>query len=424
MTPETEQSNQPRVRALRRARSVRETQDDGIISVRDYFSVEAIFEVPCYQRGYKWSLLKHPEGKTHLEKLLADLKDSFTAFTENEKEVYHLQGVTVLETRSESETRIELVDGQQRTTSLFLLLLWVKWKGIGVEEIDSLIRLDGKGCRLRLFYGVRENVNKWIGQRDRGETPNSDSNDQDICAFEQAWNTIEEELKQSPVAGKELGFINFVLDQVKLIYVRLNTEQPTKVFSMMNQDRAVMTRTDLVKAKLLSEASRNALQVAEHDDRGSNEWQINHLRSHFARSWDAWRKWWEDKAHSSFWNEAVPEFPGEPPLSRLLRLYWSRQAQSPGFEKRLKSRIPKLARSEPTADFLLAAFGVFIQESQDPGGPSRGAVETFEGLRKLQQILEEWFEEPEIYNWLGLLFNGTFYPKKNGSSGISVGFRS
>ena len=110
MNIETEQGNEPAAGAVRTPQSLPETPSDCIKSVRDYFSGSAIFEVPCYQRGYKWSLLKHREGKTHLEKLFTDLKDAYKGEGE-----YHLQGVTVREILSKGETRIELVDGRRRT---------------------------------------------------------------------------------------------------------------------------------------------------------------------------------------------------------------------------------------------------------------------------------------------------------------------
>ena len=72
--------------------------------------------IPNYQRGYKWAV-KYQNGNVSepsaVEKLLSDIKP----YVEKKNE-YFLQGITVLEQNDE----IILIDGQQRITTLYLLL--------------------------------------------------------------------------------------------------------------------------------------------------------------------------------------------------------------------------------------------------------------------------------------------------------------
>lgn len=73
-----------------------------------------IFVIPNYQRGYKWSV-RTDNDDTSVEFLVKSLK--MASSSKNEQQFF-LQGVTVVE---DGESVI-LIDGQQRTTTLYLLL--------------------------------------------------------------------------------------------------------------------------------------------------------------------------------------------------------------------------------------------------------------------------------------------------------------
>ena len=327
--------------------------EKSFLSVKEYFE-KGNFIIPYYQRGFKWSLLTNEKGNTHLEQLLIDLKNDFK---KGEVE-YHLQGVTV----QEKDKKIELVDGQQRTTSLFLILLYAYEKKL--LKKDSFFYNN-----LNLEYAVRDEVNDWIKQKkDNPDFSNNKGYEdiQDIVAFNKAWDQINEELKEE----KE-EFFKYILNNVKLIYIVLNTE-PTKVFSMMNKDKAIMTKTELVKATLLSEASRQAFSDLDTNENGDNEWQINHLRSHFAREWDSWLKWWNKNENHKFLNNVISKMNDEPEISRLLRLYYFIE----------KSDESKLLEEE----HLFSEYCKMIEDQdKDDDNKKIGAVETFEGLRNLQR---------------------------------------
>jgi len=264
----------------------------------------------------------------------------------------------------------ELVDGQQRTTSLYLLLQF-----LGKHELPTL------------RYEVRDEAEKWLQSspdRKNDVLTEEDSRCQDLFALKQAW----EQIRGLPNDLDRQAFAAFIQDHVKIIFIVLDTE-PTKVFSMMNREKAVMTQTDLVKAHLLHEASRQAFDDLDTHEEDSHEWQVNHLRSHFAREWDRWRKWWEEKEHGDFYCKAILPIAHEPPLSQLLRLYlyWNKQVEAKAIFSEYEQCISNLDAGE--------------------GNKRIEAVEVFEGLRKLQLILEEWYDDPVIYNWLGLSMFGS-----------------
>lgn len=88
------------------------------------------FFVPAYQRGYRWN----EEVTTLLDDILAI----------GEGQNYCLQPVVVKET---DKNLYELIDGQQRLTSIYLILKYLKELNVPVEikfSIDYKTRKDSK----------------------------------------------------------------------------------------------------------------------------------------------------------------------------------------------------------------------------------------------------------------------------------------
>jgi len=105
----------------------------GFKNLEEYlYRKDKIFTIPNYQRGYKWAV-KENGNESAVEILLNDL---ISAYKEKSTlSSYFLQGITV----NEDDKNITLIDGQQRTTTLYLLL-WC----IGKEHIKNItIRVMG-----------------------------------------------------------------------------------------------------------------------------------------------------------------------------------------------------------------------------------------------------------------------------------------
>lgn len=94
--------------------------------------------VPLYQRGYKWAMKERGEkvADSSVEYFVKDLLDHL-----NDDEFF-LQGITVNDERTSDGVRIiELIDGQQRVTSMYLLL-WYLTPPTG-SHVNSISR-EGK----------------------------------------------------------------------------------------------------------------------------------------------------------------------------------------------------------------------------------------------------------------------------------------
>lgn len=79
-----------------------------LLETKQAGKIEGSFFIPSYQRGYRWS-------KDEVERLLLDI-------SENGTKNYCLQPIVV---RNNEET-YELIDGQQRLTTLYLIYMYMK----------------------------------------------------------------------------------------------------------------------------------------------------------------------------------------------------------------------------------------------------------------------------------------------------------
>ncbi len=173
-------------------------------SIQEYFSDERKFVVPYYQRGYKWSLQTNTKrGDLHLSILLSDLTHEFKKARVNggisPYYEYYLQGITV----KESETEIELVDGQQRTTSLFILLSCLQQIGVTNDSIQ---------LKSKLLYKVRKAADKTLQGFIVGKCK-GDESIQDIAALKKAWRLCQETVNQLD-APKLFG--RFLLENIEV----------------------------------------------------------------------------------------------------------------------------------------------------------------------------------------------------------------
>src|SRR6056297_1123861 len=132
------------------------------------------FVIPNYQRGYKWAVKEEGKNETAVEKLMDDLINA------DKNQQYFLKGVTV----SEEKEEIVLIDGQQRTTTLYLIL-WC----LDPSNIE----------KINLRYDIREKSKEFI-EKLRNHNFDYQSFDkeekyQDIYYFKKAIEQIKEKLK-------------------------------------------------------------------------------------------------------------------------------------------------------------------------------------------------------------------------------------
>ncbi|MEA3318302.1 MAG: DUF262 domain-containing protein [Bacteroidota bacterium] len=334
-------------------------------SIKEFlFQENRTFIIPNYQRGYKWAVKLKDEKLTAVEKLIRDFKSA------NKQQEYFLQGVTV----AEDGENIILIDGQQRTTTLYLLLWALEYE---------------KFKEINLQYDIREKSKEFINDLKKEKPENFNDNNiqkgdiQDVFYFKEAIKQIKTEIEKIEDKDK---FLKFILDKVTIIYIVIDKDKATKTFSMMNGAKATMLQEELVKAEMLRKISIPDIedkQVSSSVEENlydlkeiiTKDWETNALRSRYAREWDKWLYWWNRKDVKDFFNI-------ESPMGLLLDYFYKRK------EKNDKT------------EFSFDNFKGLITENKKTGKQKTKLI--FKELRDLQKSFEDVFNNEIVYNYLGL----------------------
>ncbi len=204
---------------------------DGAFEGRVVGSLTGHFVVPGYQRGYRW-------GIQEVRRLLDDIQASGDA-------TYYLQPIVV---KRLGDDQWELVDGQQRLTTLFLVLQLMKQTALPAIEI-----------RYSLEYETRPRSAGFL------LAPTADAAVENIDFFHmhQAWECIEAWFDAQ--GDRMLSTINLykaLTERVKVIwYEAPDTTSSTDLFTRLNVGKIPLTDAELVKALVLSQASAHPTQT-------------------------------------------------------------------------------------------------------------------------------------------------------------------
>jgi uncharacterized protein with ParB-like and HNH nuclease domain len=206
----------------------------------------ASFCIPSYQRGYRWD-------KQQVLNLLDDIYDFMMKTSPGSAEFYCLQPVVVrkIQDQADSLPIYEVIDGQQRLTTIALVLTYL-------NEEPYQLTYETRPDSHQFLLNIRKEI----------EEGNIDKNI-DYHFFKQAFLTIDEwfqlprenrrTLKQkfSIALGENVKVIWYEVDQ--MIEVR-------EVFSRLNIGKIPLTNAELIKALILSKTSE------EQKYELANEW--------------------------------------------------------------------------------------------------------------------------------------------------------
>lgn len=324
------------------------------INLQEFFT-KGIFVIPEYQRGYKWSVKESSVKESSLEYFIKSLKNAYRDWP-NE---YFIEAVTVVEENGE----IILVDGQQRTTSLFLLFAVIK---------------DFEFIKNKLKYDVRKDSHIWLNNLVPDQNELIDDEDvQDIFYFKKAIDQINEILKNCGNSEQfdQKAFSDFIKKKVFLLYNVIPKEKAVNTFIALNGLKAKMKDEELIKSDLLIKSSRKEIQIESNiEDKFGKEWKINEDRGRLSRNWDKWLYWWNQNEVKEYFGTG-----NHHPLYFLLVTYWN------------------INQKEDSKEFSFESFkSTFISNQKE-------AKLHFEGLRKLQKTFEDLYNNYSKYNFLGLI---------------------
>lgn len=206
--------------------------------------IEGVFEVPSYQRGYRW-------GTEEVRRLLDDIY----SLHGNEVRGYCLQPIVV---KNHGDC-YELIDGQQRLTTLYIIYHYMH------QQAPTLI----KKPKFVLKYKTRPEKEDFLEDMD----VTLKENNIDFWYMCNALETIDRWVKEKEDPATAIFSINkYFTDNVKIIWYEVDeTENAIKLFERLNIGKIALTSAELVKAMFLSHESSGGNDAYTMDDKKQEE---------------------------------------------------------------------------------------------------------------------------------------------------------
>lgn len=233
-------------------------QVESISKLKDYF-----FVVPDYQREYVWK----PDDQ--VEQFLNDVDNEYDPNVSNQKS-YFIGSIIIVE----NEGKYDVIDGQQRLTTIILslcafrdllkpLALDDKQKKYlqTIEELlsDFDINTDETKLRLELQYEESKGYLSCLIESKAFDEAKSAS----IIKMEQAYVRIKDHLKTylNIDTNSLVSYARYFLTKIELVVIKSeNLSSALKIFETINQRGSGLNAMDLVKNLLFSKASESDFQ--------------------------------------------------------------------------------------------------------------------------------------------------------------------
>ncbi|WP_455004158.1 DUF262 domain-containing protein [Capnocytophaga gingivalis] len=197
--------------------------------------IKGNFFVPDYQRGYRW-------GENEVKQLLEDIDENRQKNEQkNEHNNYYLQPIVLKEI---GEKNYELIDGQQRLTTLYLILNCIK-------EV-----LPSTSVNYSINYATRQETQNFLRDIDLSR----EEENIDFFFITKAYSTIRNwfgiDNEETDSMGIAMDFYRELRKYVKIIwYEPEDNISGVELFTRLNIGRIPLTNSELVRALFLSRNS-------------------------------------------------------------------------------------------------------------------------------------------------------------------------
>lgn len=369
--------------------------DELIYSTRqiftEYLKMEGcdFFNIPEYQRGYKWTV-------DNIIQLLEDLK----GFKQNSSdEFYCLQNITITKTNINGHSCFNVIDGQQRLTTLFILISYIQ------RNMSNKV-LSAESNILR--YSIREETDKFL---------------RESILTGDYWNDVEykpatkDQYYIAEVAKAVAEWFNInnleertILDHLKLIVNKVESGEEETVFASLNGGKVDLDGADLVRAILITRAakqkypsliSEKTLHQIANDDinlniniKVSSLGKINEFRVKLGIELDMMNNWWSDRKVRSYFEQLLPNR-----ISQNKSFKYSEYPIDLLYYAFFEAYKDKLATHGNT-DLDLRIFENGIDKDGEGGNDH---LEFYKEVKEFHLTLVDWYNDDEIYNLLGYL---------------------
>jgi hypothetical protein len=337
------------------------------------------FFIPSYQRGYRWT-----------QQQVRDLLEDIQEFIEKEREgFYCIQPLVVKkeipnEKKGESKKRLteveesdllqktediiseytkwEVIDGQQRLTTIYILLSYLgrnKYYQIEYKtrtdskEFLRNIDIEKKESNIDYFHMVeaKEQIESWFAEKEK----------------------FAEENKKT--------FLITLLENVKFIWYESVDEDPVKVFTRLNIGKISLTNAELIKALFLNKSNFSNANYNYH--------KIRLQQQEIAGEWD--------NIEYTLQNDEFWLFLNKPEYNKPTRIDFI-------FDLMCEKNTLGLTDNEKieigTDEYKTFRYFYTWFKKQ---GNKINITECWKEIKGFFQIFQEWYNDLELYHYIGFL---------------------
>lgn len=342
----------------------------GLRPIRELMGLK--FYVDAYQRSYKWT-------QHQVVALLQDI-DDFKPIQQDD--FYCLQPIVVKNRRIDQEEYLELIDGQQRMTTLYIILAYLQHSGCFSLEYQTR-KESGIFLKEHLFQLKDCAQQSYVNFIAAHPALDNIDNFHFFNAYQCVQSWFQAKQKHDPNIAHQ--WLNKLLHQTKVIWYHISPEpselddrtQAIQIFQRLNQGKISLTNAELIKALFL--------HALEQDFSAET---LNVKQSEMANQWDLIE---HTLQNPDFWGFVCPHDQANVYTRIELLFDLLSEKQVVGTQ----SHEQKLAKKQE-----YYTFNSFAQKLQSN-------KYTVTQLWKLVQQgfyrLSEWFANDEIYHLIGFI---------------------
>ena len=330
------------------------------------FSNEYLFEIPPYQRPYSWR-------EEHVRTLLEDL---LNGLERDKDEPYFLGSVVLI--KDEDDSKSQVVDGQQRLTTLTVLLCVLRElaDGENQQHLDQSIR-EARNP----FFGTEERFRITLRKQDREFFQNRIQTPGRLDSFLSAdpvgfsdsqkllqGNTryLNREVSHLSVAERD-ALAMYVIRNCCLVVVSASNEDSAhRIFEVMNNRGLDLSPTDILKSEVLSQIPSDS-QVG------------------YARKWESYE---EELGRGNFRN-----------LFAHIRMIYRRDKQRGTLQAEFRENVLSKYAAQQFVDEVLEpyaeVYGILSDASYESSEDPRAVNRLLRHLKRIGNV--DWMPPAMLY---------------------------
>ena len=333
------------------------------------------FYIPAYQRGYRWT-----------QRQVKDLLKDIFEFSKKKEDagIYCLQPLVVVKRPIDESSIIEKIRKTDKLSEVRRILEASKeqWEVVDGQQRLTTIRLILERLSKPHFYDIeyetRSDSAKFLNGIKNEDYVSVAKNNIDYYHIEQAFNVIGTWLE-----GKDKArFLNVLLNQVKFIWYETHEDNPKEVFTRLNIGKISLTNAELIKALLLNKSNFDTEDYSK----------VRLQQQEIAMEWDVIEYSLQSKEFWLFLNKPGSESPTR--IDFIFDLICQ--------EDMLQCKSTMDKEEMQTSDDL-KTFRYFNHFSETQEQKEEALQTIWEKVKEIFHTLQEWFNDKELYHYIGFL---------------------